>query len=305
MWKPDICVYHGGCDDGFGAAWFVRRTFGDCVTFVPAGYGAPISWPAEMHGKNVLFVDFSLKREQMIELSNGGLTGCVPASIVILDHHKTAEAELKQWDIGPVHDFSYARLDEHLALSEIEQAHRIVAHFDMSSSGAVMAWQMFSGEYDGQMPPPSILALIEDRDLWRFAYSRTKRFSAALRTYPHEFAVWDILAGRVDQLVEEGEAILRGHEKNIGEFCRHAYQAEIGGYTVPVVNVPYHYASDTANALLAAYPDAPFAACWFQVSDGKRQFSLRSDDSRVDVSEVAKKFGGGGHRNAAGFNTTA
>ena len=304
-WKPDICVYHGGCDDGFGAAWFVRRMFGDSVQFVAGSY-AGFEWPAELAGKDILFVDFSLKRDQMIELSNGGGTGAIPRSVVVLDHHKTAEAELKQWDIGPVQDFSYARLEGHLAQAEMEQAHRIVAHFDMQSSGAVMAWQMFSGTCTEQEPPPSILSLIEDRDLWRFAYGdKTRRFSAALRTYPHDFNVWNNLVCRVDALIDEGEAILRGHQKNIGEFCKHAYEMSIGGHVVPVVNVPYHYASDAAHELLALFPDAPFAACWFQVGEGKRQFSLRSEDGRTDVSEVAKACGGGGgHRNAAGFVVT-
>jgi hypothetical protein len=36
-------------------------------------------------------------------------------------------------------------------------------------------------------------------------------------------------------------------------------------------------------------------------SDGKRQWSLRSRGDGVDVSAVAKARGGGGHRNAAGF----
>ena len=34
-------------------------------------------------------------------------------------------------------------------------------------------------------------------------------------------------------------------------------------------------------------------------------FSLRSGESGVDVSSVAKKFGGGGHKNAAGFSVSS
>ena len=77
------------------------------------------------------------------------------------------------------------------------------------------------------------------------------------------------------------------------------------GYRVPVVNVPYHYASDCADAMLKAEPGAPFCASWFRRADGRIQYSLRSRDDRMDVSEIAKKFGGGGHRNAAGFETAA
>lgn len=64
-----------------------------------------------------------------------------------------------------------------------------------------------------------------------------------------------------------------------------------------------HEAADTlaAHEMLSKYPDAPFTACWFRRADGQIQYSLRSEDSRLDVSEVAKSLGGGGHRNAAGF----
>ena len=38
-------------------------------------------------------------------------------------------------------------------------------------------------------------------------------------------------------------------------------------------------------------------------NDGRRKVSLRATDARIDVSQIARKFGGGGHRQAAGFTT--
>ena len=38
--------------------------------------------------------------------------------------------------------------------------------------------------------------------------------------------------------------------------------------------------------------------------NGTRKVSLRAADDRVDVSRIAREQGGGGHRRAAGFNTT-
>jgi len=38
--------------------------------------------------------------------------------------------------------------------------------------------------------------------------------------------------------------------------------------------------------------------------EGTRKVSLRATDGRVDVSRVAREFGGGGHPQAAGFSTT-
>jgi len=69
---------------------------------------------------------------------------------------------------------------------------------------------------------------------------------------------------------------------------------------VPVAHAPYAFASDLAHEMLKAYPQAPFAAVVVDAYGG-RTYSLRSEDGRRDVSEVARSFGGGGHRNAAGF----
>jgi nanoRNase/pAp phosphatase (c-di-AMP/oligoRNAs hydrolase) len=55
------------------------------------------------------------------------------------------------------------------------------------------------------------------------------------------------------------------------------------------------------HALLDKFPGAPFAATFVIRADGFMQWSLRSEDSREDVSAIAKANGGGGHRNAAGF----
>ena len=312
QWKPDICVYHGGCDDGFGAALAVHSRWGDDVVYVPGAYGG-FEWPRDLQEKRILFVDFSLKQAQMRELVNGGLVGQLPHSVVVLDHHKTAEAELFPWSIGgkagPSCDLrgkstgrsALGRIDELLALNQMENVEPVVAFFDMHKSGARMAWEFCNPNYD----VPRLIEYVEDRDLWRFAMSETKAVSAALRTYPHDFDLWHGFMADTSRLVSEGGVVLRGHEKNVETFIRNRYWDEIGGIRVPVVNVPYHYASDCADAMLNAEPDAPFCASWFKRSDGKVQFSLRSRDDRMDVSEIAKKFGGGGHRNAAGFEQAA
>jgi nanoRNase/pAp phosphatase (c-di-AMP/oligoRNAs hydrolase) len=46
--------------------------------------------------------------------------------------------------------------------------------------------------------------------------------------------------------------------------------------------------------------DQGVAACYWDTPNG-RVFSLRSTDDGPDVSEIAKRYGGGGHRNASGF----
>jgi oligoribonuclease NrnB/cAMP/cGMP phosphodiesterase (DHH superfamily) len=290
-YKPDVCVYHGACDDGFAAAWAVWKRWPDCK-FIPGLYGKePV--PEQLSDKRVLMVDFSYKREVLDALD------CIVRDMTIIDHHKTAQADLETFAIfNPV---SADDIDEVLAATQPGLG-PIRAWFDMQQSGAMMAWKF---THPGALIP-HFIELIQDRDLWKFEFGEnTKQFSASLRTYPMEFEVWDRLIHKPQSLINDGEAILRAHNANIEKFIKEVYDERIGDHVVPVVNVPYHYASDTAHAMLQAYPHAPFAACWFHRGDGMIQYSLRSEDSRVDVSEVAKQFGGGGHRNAAGYQVKA
>jgi hypothetical protein len=291
-WQPNLCIYHGNCDDGFGAAWAIWMRWPKCE-FVPGFYGKPLP---DVTGKDVLFVDFSASIDWIWENS------AKSRSMVIIDHHKTAKADL---DRLVQFDGTMLGLDAAFKENWSQNTPELAAWFDMNQSGAVMAWQFAHGMLNNK-PPPTMLGYIQDRDLWRFAFGdATKQFSAALRTYPMDFKIWTQIAGDTGPLIQEGKAILRSHMSNIKKLIAEAYIADIGGHSVPIVNAPYHYASDTAHELLAAYPDAPFSACWFRRADGQVQWSLRSEDNRVDVSIVAKTMGGGGHRNAAGFQQQA
>lgn len=290
MWKPDVCIYHGNCDDGFGAAWATWKAFGEGVEFIPGIYGKE---PPNLGGKNVVMVDFSYKRPIIDAMVQSGDANQA-MTILILDHHKTAAADLD--GIAFPEDGYDPATWRHKWESWCKWPVRAI--FDMDRSGAQIAWDYF---FDGE-ERPFFIDLIGDRDLWRFQHGdRTRQFSAALRTYPMTFEQWDRIAANPQKLIDEGEGILRAHNANIAKFIGDAYFDDVGGHRVPVVNVPYHYASDTAHALLSKYPDAPFTACWFKRGDGLTQWSLRSEDARLDVSEIAKSHGGGGHRNAAGF----
>lgn len=53
--------------------------------------------------------------------------------------------------------------------------------------------------------------------------------------------------------------------------------------------------------LINAIPDSYAAILFFETPEGSIRASLRTEKDDVDVSEIAKLFGGGGHKKAAGF----
>lgn len=262
-----LVIYHGNCADGFGAAWAARKHFGDSAEYYPGVYQDP---PPDCAGKRVYLVDFSYKRpvmESIIDQSIG---------VTVLDHHKTAEEDLRPLFCDRLID----------------------GVFDMKKSGAMITWEWFNPH----IAPPKLLEHIQDRDLWRFKLTGTREIQAAVFSYPYDFAVWDDLMERdTIELYREGIAIERKHFKDIDELIGVVTRRmRIGGHDVPMANLPYTLTSDAGHKLATG---EPFAGCYWDTPEG-RVFSLRSRDDGLDVSEIAKQYGGGGHKNAAGFRVS-
>ena len=264
--KEQICIYHGNCLDGFGAAWAVRYALADDVRFHK---GIHQQAPPDVNGLDVILVDFSYKKQVLEEMLE------TAASITIIDHHISAEKDL----------------------SELLSSKKINGIFDMNKSGAVLAWEWFNAD----KPVPRLIEHIQDRDLWQFKLEGTNEILAALSSYPFEFEVWDKFMANdkeLEVLKCDGEAIERKLQKEIRELISSGVRRmTIGGYDVPVLNAPSAYVSDAGNLMSE---NEPFAACYWDHPSG-RSFSLRSGTDGVDVSEVAKQYGGGGHIKAAGF----
>lgn len=261
-----ICIYHGNCADGFTAAWVVRHYAKSQGALEEYEFHAGVyqNPPPDVKGKRVILVDFSYKRpimEQMVKDAD---------SVLVIDHHKTAEEELRGLPGADV-------------------------VFDLEKSGAGLAWDFL---FDG-VPRPRLIDHIEDRDLWRFALPGTREIQANVFSYPYDFEVWDRLMGMEPaDLRKEGEAIERKHFKDVNELTKVVTRKfVIGGYEVPVANLPYTLTSDAGHLLADGYP---FAGCYWDTPDG-RVFSLRSRDDGADVAEIAKIYGGGGHKHASGF----
>lgn len=267
MVKP-LCIYHHNCADGFGAAWVVWKAFKGEVDFAPGQYGKE---PIDCTGRDVIMVDFSYKRDVL----EGILAQC--NSLILLDHHKTALQEV---------------------MCVVEHP-KLKMKFDMEKSGAMLAWEWFFPNEK----PPQLLKHIEDRDLWRFALPKTREIQANLFSVPYDFKVWDGLMSdledptRMAGFIMQGSAIERKHFKDVGKLLTASVRPMIiGGHMIEVANLPYTMASDAAGKIAEA---CLFGATYFDTSDG-RCFSLRSKGD-FDVSEIAKQYGGGGHKNAAGF----
>lgn len=78
----------------------------------------------------------------------------------------------------------------------------------------------------------------------------------------------------------------------------HAQKGTLAGYPALMINALYMNISEVAGELSKGCDG--IGVGYFERGDGIMQFSLRSRND-VDVSRIATLLGGGGHKNAAGF----
>lgn len=257
-----IAVLYHDDSDGFGAAYALSTSLPADTTYIPVQYGQPVP-ELPVGVDRLLIVDFSYDRETCEHLASK----FEPGRFCILDHHKTAEVALS--------GLQYAR-------------------FDQTKSGAILAWEFAKPDTE----PPEILRYVQDRDLWKFELEDSEAVNAYIATLPNSFDVW--AAFDLENAKRSGNAILAFRDRQIEQAFGRVCISTVAGFSVPVVNASDNI-SELGNALCKRFPDAPFSASYCDRADGKRSYSLRSIGS-FDVSVVAKGFGGGGHRNAAGFS---
>jgi len=274
-------LYHANCADGFGAAFAAWMKFGDQAEYIPCSYGSPP--PPMKKGSRIFILDFSYPRAMLEELGRD-----FAVQLVVLDHHATAQADLEGFS---------------------------GCYFDINKSGSVMAWEYFWPD----KPVPMFILYLQDRDLWKWALPLSREFSLALRSYPFNFDSWRYLMNRSWELQQEGaicrrlvdsqvEIMVKNYGLALFDSARERIHFVPPG-TTPMVGTDQAVAPavnasilicEVGEKLLERYPESKFCAVYFYRGDGKRQWSLRSQPG-FDCSVIARQFGGGGHRQAAGF----
>lgn len=300
----NVVVYHKNCADGFGAAFAAWVSFRDDAEYVPFQYGTdPAEFVSQLDARhNVFILDFSFVRPVM------DLIRSKCKRLVWLDHHDTA---FDHWG-APVGHWH-----------EVEE-HALWITLDKSKSGAMLAWEFFYGPN----AIPMFVHHIDDYDRWQFKLEKTKSFNKALWSLqPWSFEQWYSLfewsirtgknSAKMDQMYLEGDAMLRAHNQNVASVvaaaqrncvivCTGAEGLQDGDTVMPLdreyvglaAACPSHLTSDVGNDL--ARLSGSYGLCWTVTRKGKVVCGLRSFGD-YDVSKIAQKFGGGGHKNAAGF----
>jgi len=262
--KRIAVVYHGDCPDGFSGAWAARKKFDSRAEYIPAfDRHNP---PGGLEGREVYLIDYTYATPVMEHLKSQ------VRRLIAIDHHISMREAVKV-------------AHEHL--------------FALNHSGAVLAWQYFNAG----KKMPKLLSYVEDYDIWNLRFKQTMPVRALMDALHYDFKVWDKLAKDMDgrrtavRRIAEGNLILAMETKELNRLLGYAEEVLFEGMKVMAVNSPI-LNDRLGNELHKKHP--PLAIIWRQERN-HIHVSLRSDGS-VDVSKIAAKYGGAGHRAAAGFS---
>jgi oligoribonuclease NrnB/cAMP/cGMP phosphodiesterase (DHH superfamily) len=265
-----LCIYHDDMDGKCSAA-IVRRRYGDRVRFYAMDYGEIIPWELIAESDEVVIVDFSLPLEDMARIAD-------QTALTWIDHHKTSMEELKD-------------LDHLTGLRTVDEA------------ACLLTWKT----YFVDQPVPEAVMYIADRDVWRHEFEDTRPFGEGLfheDSSPINDGLWEpLLSGSkdvVNKLIERGKVLYQGRIFRTQRLAqRKGFEVDFEGYPTLAVNVVG--TGDLGEVIRGMGYDIGYCYAESKSDDRLMVFVTLYSDG-VDVSEIARKFGGGGHPGAAGFS---
>lgn len=312
--KP-IVIFHAHCADGFTAAWVMYHYLECDAELYAASYYED---PPDVSGRDVFVVDFHYDRDTTLAMKDAA------KSMVVLDHHKTAATALDGID-GCVFD--------------MDRSGAMMA-WDYCAERSKELVQRFCQQATHDLhKQPWLVRYVQDRDLWRWELEDSRAINAFIQHQSHTIENWDRMANMTRaQAASLGDGALNAINSYVEATILSTQLMYVSGHLVPVVNAQPWHASEVLNTLcrsslqVNAVPgpwgpqvrscaslrddgDAPnymkgywppFAVSWYVRDDGRVGHSLRSKRQAghlksFDVSALAKAWGGGGHREAAGF----
>ena len=275
------CFYHSSDLDGHCSGAIVKMGFPHCE-MVGITHGDEFPWDTIEKGEVVYMVDYCL--QPFSDMQKLGLL----ADLIWIDHHKSAieeyEAFIQQESFGFGH-----------------------AHLQNGVAGCELTW----GFCNPSFMMPRAVRLLGRYDVWDHTDPDVLPFQYGMRliedTLPgadiwgHLFSGPDM--GDLSDTLQNGATVMKYQDGLSKKICAAtAFDLEWEGLRCIVSNAPLCNSKHFASVYDPARHDVMMSFYWKK--KGFWAISLYSDKKDVDVSAIAKKHGGGGHKGAAGFQCT-
>lgn len=264
------CFYHRQDLDGQCSGAIIYDKYRSICDLIGINYGESFPWDTIKNGETIFIVDFSLPREEMQKLDS-------VAHFIWIDHHDTAIQEMKGLDIKGI---------------------------QRNGTGAcALVW-----EYEHTIPVPEGVKLLAQYDVWNHTNPKTLPFQYAMGleyTFP-DADIWESVFNSdsiwILKMVNNGKLLQKKIEKDNNSYVKaYGFKTEFEGYSAIAVN------RGMVNSKIfdSIEEDYDIMMTFAFHRDGNWKFSLYTDKDYIHCGEIAKKYGGGGHKQAAGFHLSS
>lgn len=282
------CFYHGDSDGKCAGFWVALsaelKDFNDRNEFVEMDYSNPFPMDSIRENEQIYIVDYSIQPDEMRQLLN------ITKDVTWIDHHKTAIEKYAGFE----NEIRGVRYD---GVSGCMLTYCYLHHMTSRGMGQIKPFDISMTE-----DAPLFTKLIDDWDVWKFAYGDdTRYFQIAFNA--HDFSprskLWDRFFSSPNaehDLIMQGIVITQFRDNWAKTYiAKYGFKTEIGGYKAFAVNL-----GNCNSEYFKSLPESKYDILMPFVFDGK-QYTVSLYSTKVDVSEIAKTYGGGGHKGASGF----
>lgn len=331
-----IVLTHKPCRDGFVAFICARKYYGDKkVTYEGIDPSDQVNnldniisqIPANVTDVNIESFDIAFNPSTIINMIT---KYSFRFNIKIFDHHKTSiegwQGE-RLYEMNSGMNVAYNESNGNILCGIEDGKSVVIFKANLTDCGASLAWKYYFTE-----PLPLYIEYVRDRDNWLFDTIEAKArnsliVSEYLNTMCPEYTningwieLFDKTKEYFDMAYQTGLVLNTQKERDMNAVMTSGTCRVIDGHNVFICNAVTNI-SDIGNKACEMFKMVQlnptdeeltkvyiydYALIWRYVENVEKYWiSLRSRKGGMDVSAIAKKYGGGGHMNASGFTSNS
>lgn len=278
------CYFHNDLD-GICSGAIIKHVYPACE-MISINYGQEFNFEKINKNEIVFMVDFCLQPFDLMEKLSS------ISHLHWIDHHKTA-------------------IDEAHSRGFLASGGQLIEN---GKAGCELTWQYIHPT----LKMPVAVHLLGRYDVWDHSEVNTLPFQYGMRirdAHPGN-DLWDFLLDEesspycsllIDQIISQGKMIIEYEKMQSQKFCdSYAFETciEKDGQSFPAICV--NKGLTNSQIFDSVYDQEKHALmitfCRLKPPSNKWTVSLYSTRDDVDCGMIAKSFGGGGHKGAAGFS---
>lgn len=287
------CFYHNDADGkcaGFWVSLLAAITEpGALYEFIEISYERPFPIDSIAPNEQIYIVDYSISPDEMRELLK------ITKDITWIDHHKTAIEKYQGFE----HNIRGIRYD---GIAGCMLTYCYLHHMTERGVGDIKPFDISMTD-----DAPMFTKLIADWDVWKFEYGNdTRKFITAFNSYNFnpQSREWDRFFKSdpvfdpyaVFDMIDEGKIMLKYRDGWAKEYLkRFGFEVDFEGLNCFAVNL-----GNCNSEYFKSLPEGKYDAFMPFAYNGEK-WTVSMYSTNHDVSDICKKYGGGGHAKAAGF----